>query len=354
MISAVDDPNFVPASEIKEQPEVRDALRKSAPAGAPERRPGRIARILFHLLAGVLFGLSAVLVSGGLLGRALAEISWLPRLLLAAAIAFAILALYEVVALLVLPRLRNPVARYNVERIFKLATMALLLVSLASVFFVGWYAAVVSFGLLSVILGIALQAPITSFFGWVFILVRAPYRVGDRIRIGEATGDVIDVGYLDTTLWEFGGQYLSTDHPSGRLIKFPNSLVFNSIVYNYSWPLFPYIWNEIAVQVAYESDLEFVARTMRDTVEEERGPSMTERIQVYRDLLAKTPVDELEVDERPSVLFRTSANTWVEAIVRYLVAPRRAGRVKTALTQKILARLNQAPDKVLFPKENLR
>lgn len=32
--------------------------------------------------------------------------------------------------------------------------------------------------------------------------------------------DVIDVSYLDTTLWEFGGQYLSTDHPTGRTISF--------------------------------------------------------------------------------------------------------------------------------------
>ncbi|HET9913733.1 MAG TPA: hypothetical protein VFQ13_17705, partial [Anaerolineales bacterium] len=47
---------------------------------------------------------------------------------------------------------------------------------------------------------------------------------------------------LDTTLWEFGGPYLSTQHPSGRIIKFPNSLVLNETVYNYSWPLFPYIW----------------------------------------------------------------------------------------------------------------
>ena len=39
--------------------------------------------------------------------------------------------------------------------------------------------------------------------------VRQPFRVGDRIQIAEATGDVIDVGYLDTTLWEFGGKYLS-------------------------------------------------------------------------------------------------------------------------------------------------
>ena len=66
-----------------------------------------------------------------------------------------------------------------------------------------------------------------------------------------------DVRYLDTTLWEFGGDYVSGDHPSGRIIRFPNSKVLDSIIYNYSWPLFPYIWNEIKVRVAYNSDLEF-------------------------------------------------------------------------------------------------
>src|SRR5438552_12323791 len=97
----------------------------------------------------------------------------------------------------------------------------------------------------SVIVGLAVQTPMTSFLGWIYILVRHPYRVGDRIQIEDATGDVIDVSYLDTTLWEFGGKYLSTDHPSGRIIKFPNSKVLNTMVFNYSWPLFPYIWNEI-------------------------------------------------------------------------------------------------------------
>jgi small-conductance mechanosensitive channel len=66
--------------------------------------------------------------------------------------------------------------------------------------------------LISVVLGFALQTPITSFIGWIYILVKMPYRVGDRIVIGEAAGDVIDVAYLDTTLWEFGGKHLSTDH----------------------------------------------------------------------------------------------------------------------------------------------
>jgi hypothetical protein len=36
------------------------------------------------------------------------------------------------------------------------------------------------------------------------------------------------------------------------------------------------------------------------------------------------------------------------AIVRYLVASREAGRVKTRLIKKLLAALNAAPDKVMF------
>jgi small-conductance mechanosensitive channel len=201
----------------------------------------------------------------------------------------------------------------------------------------------------SIIVGLAVQTPMKSFVAWIYILVRQPYRVGDRIKIEEATGDVIDVGYLDTTLWEFGGQYLSTDHPSGRIIKFPNEKVLDSIVYNYSWPLFPYIWNEVKFYVAYGADLEFISETMQRITEEELGEAMMERVGVYRDLLAKTPVDELEVRERPRVIFRVNDNTWLEAIVRYLVQPREAGTVKTRLIKKLLAALNTEPDKVMFP-----
>ena len=76
---------------------------------------------------------------------------------------------------------------------------------------------------------------------------------------------------------------------------------------------------------------------------------MIERVQTFRDLLARTPVDELGVHEHPRVIFRVGENTWLEAIVRYLVAPREAGRVKTRLVKKLLAALNAAPGKVMFP-----
>src|SRR6185503_13741555 len=152
----------------------------------------------------------------------------------------------------------------------------------------------------------------------------------------------------------FGGEYLSTDHPSGRVIKFPNSNVLTTPVYNYSWPLFPYIWNEIKFHIAYDSDLEWVAEVMKEVADREVGEQMQRRVLTFRELLAKTPVDEVQVREHPAVLFRVSENTWLEVILRYLVDPKQAGRVKTRLIQELLARLKAEPDRVMFPKDNMR
>ncbi len=260
----------------------------------------------------------------------------------------------KVVEIYLLSRVRDTASRFNLTRILHLVTGLAIAFLCVSMLFSNWRASLKSLGLISLILGFSLQTPITSFMGWIYILTRHPYRVGDRIKIGEAKGDVIDVSYLDTTLWEFGGDYLSTDHPSGRIIKFPNSKVLSTEVWNYSWPLFPYIWNEIKFQIAYESDLEFVAATMQKIAEKELGENMKKQIAIFRELLAQTPVNHLEVRERPSVFFRVGDNTWLEATVRYLVDPKMAGRTKNDLIRKLLAALNAAPEKVMFPKSNAR
>lgn len=276
------------------------------------------------------------------------------KLILAVGVVVACFTVLRLVDVYLIGRVRNAVYQYNLKRVSRLVMWLVIAFFVLTIFFQNWYTAVVSFGLISLILGFALQTPITSFIGWIYILVREPYRVGDRIKIGTATGDVIDVSYLDTTLWEFGGDYLSTEAPSGRIIKFPNSTVLSSPVYNYTWPLFPYIWNEIKFHIAYSSDLEFVAATMKEVAEQEVGEAMMKQVEVFRELLAHTPVNQLEVQERPVVLFRVSENTWLEAIVRYLVHPKEAGRVKSRLIQELLQRLNAAPDRVLFPGGSAR
>lgn len=343
--------------QLKHDPEIKKALSQTASTGElPKPAVKTRHKIFLGTYVAALLGLAAAYYVSrlGFLSVMGLYLHLFQRLTLGGMAGITVLAIARTIDVYFIDRLEDPVSEYNLHRILRLSTLLVLGFLLLSMLFANWYTAVVSLGLVSLILGFALQTPITSFIGWIYILVREPYRVGDRIKIDGATGDVIDVGYFDTTLWEFGGDYLSTDHPSGRVIKFPNSQVLNSAVYNYSWPLFPYIWNEIKFQVAYEADLRFIADTMRQVAEEDRGQAMLERVGIYRRLLSETPVDQLEVKEHPVVLFRVNENTWLEAICRYLVQPRQAGNVKSRLIEKMLTRLNDEPERVLFPKSNAR
>jgi small-conductance mechanosensitive channel len=344
--------------QLKEQEEIRAALKQTPgtketiPPPVPELRD----KVWFGTYLLALLGLLAIyyLLGSDLVPRETDYIPTLRNLVLGAISVVITLTVAKGIHVYWINQIDDKPARYNLTRLLNLLTFLAIIVIGLTVVSANWYTALVSLGVLSLILGFALQTPITSLIGWVYLLIRHPYRVGDRIEIAGARGDVIDVNYLDTTLWEFGGPYLSTQHPSGRIVKFPNSLVLNETVYNYSWPLFPYVWNEIKFNIAYESDLEFVAQTMVEIVEEELGEKMLSLVGVYRELLKQTPVDELQIQERPVVHFRPSDNTWLEAIVRYLVHPKESGRVKTRIITKLLEKLNTEPERVLFPKSNLR
>ncbi|PYK12031.1 MAG: mechanosensitive ion channel protein MscS [Verrucomicrobia bacterium] len=340
------------ADQISQQPEVRKELQRATGEKRRETvKPAGRDKFWFVTHAFVLAACATVyfLLGTKLISLPQTTVDLAARIIRGTALVVIVLAIARATSVYALARIEDPSTRFTLQRILHLVIGLVIVVIGLSIIFVNWYAAAAALGVGSIVVGLAVQTPMKSFIAWIYILVRQPFRVGDRIKIGDATGDVIDVNYLDTTLWEFGGQYISGDHPSGRLIKFPNEKVLEEIVYNYSWPLFPYIWNEIKFQIAYQSDLKFVADTMQQIVEKELGEEMMKRVEVFRDLLARTPVDELEVRSRPRVIFRVDEVGWINAIVRYLVSPREAGSVKTRLIPKLLAALNAEPDKVMFP-----
>jgi len=317
-------PETETAEELSKKPEVREELERTGDKKPTKKvKAATTDKFWFFTHALLLLGCAVLyyLIGTKLLPLIQSEVDLGRRFLRGFALIVIVLATAKAVRVYAIGRIEDTVTRFTLRRILLLVAGLLIAVIVISVVFVNWYGALTALGIGSIIVGLAVQTPMKSFIAWIYILVRRPFRVGDRIKIGDATGDVIDVGYLDTTLWEFGGQYISGDHPSGRVIRFPNEKVLDEIVWNYSWPLFPYIWNEIKFQVAYQ-----------------------------RDLLARTPVDELEVREHPRVIFRVDEMTWIDAIVRYLVAPREAGPVKSRLIPKLLAALNAAPERVMFPK----
>jgi small-conductance mechanosensitive channel len=146
----------------------------------------------------------------------------------------------------------DPKTRYSWKRSVSFTIGILLVVLIGSV----WIGAIGQFGaflgLLTAGLAIALKDPLTNVAGWIFIMTRQPFNLGDRIQIGEHAGDVIDIRLFQFTLLEIGN-WVHADQSTGRIIHMPNGIVFTKAQSNYSAG-FNYIWNEMTVLVTFESN----------------------------------------------------------------------------------------------------
>jgi small-conductance mechanosensitive channel len=181
-----------------------------------------------------------------------------------------------------------------------------------------------SIGLIGLALSWALQAPIESFTGWLLNSFRGYYRVGDRVAVGEVFGDVYRIDLLTTTVWEYGGpdrppHPVRAEQPTGRLITFPNSEVLTGTVVNYTRD-FPFVWDELTVPVANESDLRYAMEVLRRVAVETLGEQMREPAHVYAAILERARL-ELAVPDEPQV-FVSLDESWTNLVIRYLVGAR--------------------------------
>lgn len=223
--------------------------------------------------------------------------------------------------------------RHNLVRLIRLITASICILFIVGFLFQNLYTTAISLGLFSLILGFALQTPISSLIGWVYLITRRPYKVGDRIQIGMIKGDVVSIGYFDTTILEFSGIYLENDRLSGRVVTFPNSRVFTVEVFNYSGPSTPFIWNEAQLHVNYDSDMEFVQKCLLEAAVED----FKERYPTFD--LAKNPRFNADT------YYNVSRYGWLIAYVNYPVKPRDTTLRRSAVLQRAIQKINDSPDK---------
>ncbi|WP_435097514.1 mechanosensitive ion channel family protein [Halarchaeum sp. P4] len=297
------------------------------------------------IAGGVVLNAGGRLVTTMFYGYAAGEL--LGRALIATAVVAGFYGAYALIRRFLIRRTPDKVERHKAVSVLQLLFVVLGTLAVLGVVTDRWVPALVSLGVVGFAITFALQQPLLSLFGWLYIMVKEPYQVGDRVAIEGSKGDIIDVDFLVTTLWEVNGELVSSNQPSGRHVTVPNSVVLSTQITNFSRAEFPYVWNEVEVQVAYETDLDFASAQMRAAAEEFLGEEMEEAIAHYRELLEETPV-ELEVNERPSVNVEPE-NTFVTLRLRYLVPPKRGQKTKNELYQRIIARFNEHPDRVAFP-----
>ncbi|NEU57431.1 mechanosensitive ion channel family protein [Halorussus sp. MSC15.2] len=302
-----------------------------------------LSAVVLALAAGVVAELdfAPLTVSG------LPVVDVLTKALLVGAIVTAAYGVYGLTFEAVVERTTSKRRRHDARNVLRLVFVAVTAVAIFGVLTAQWVGVLFSLGVVGFAVTFALQQPLFSLIGWFYIVVKRPYHVGDRVAIEGSKGDVVDVDFFVTTLWEINGELVSSHQPSGRTITLPNSVVLSSHVYNYSWEEFPYVWNELGVQVAYETDLAFTKAVMEREAEALLGEEMRSRIRRYRERLDETPV-ELEVRDGPTVNVRQE-ESWVDLRLRYLVHPKRGTQVRNELYDRILSSLNDHPDRVDFP-----
>lgn len=189
-----------------------------------------------------------------------------------------------------------------------------------------------SVGLLGLAASWALQTPIESFTGWLLNAFRGYYRVGDRVEVGEVFGDVHRIDVLTTTVWEIGSPFrpgfVRAEQPTGRLITFPNNQILTGSIMNLTRD-FEFVWDELAVSVANESDLRYALSVLDDAARELFGSSMGEAAARYERILQRSGLEQ-KVAAVPEV-FVSPEDSWTTFHVRYLVHARARRKHKTEL-----------------------
>jgi small-conductance mechanosensitive channel len=194
-------------------------------------------------------------------------------------------------------------------------------------------------GLVSAGLAIALKDPLTNLFGWVFILWRRPFVVGDRIQIGQHAGDVIDLRIFQFTILEIG-HWVDADQSTGRIIHVPNGKVFSEELANYTTG-FEYIWNEVPVCVTFESNWETAKEILQEIADRHAAPLSQAAAERIRQAARRFMIMYSKLT--PIVYTRVVENG-VLLTIRYMCDPRKRRASEQAIWEDVLRAFAKQPD----------
>ncbi|CAN5538978.1 hypothetical protein BH10PLA2_BH10PLA2_06320 [soil metagenome] len=203
-------------------------------------------------------------------------------------------------------------------------------------------------GLISAGLAFALQKVVTAFAGYLVILRGKTFNVGDRIAMGGVRGDVIALGFTQTTIMKMGqppavqgadpAMWVKSRQFTGRVVTVSNAKIFDEPVYNYTHE-FPYLWEEMTLPISYAADRDRAERILLD---------VAGRHAVRTDELDQATLDELkqryflgQLGTQPRVYYRLTDN-WLELTARFVVRDRGIREVKDAISRSLLKELDAA------------
>jgi len=194
-------------------------------------------------------------------------------------------------------------------------------------------------GLVGAGLAIALRDPVVNLAGWIFILWRRPFELGDRIEVGGNVGDVVDVRIFQFTILEVGGG-LRGAQSTGRVIHVPNARLFSEPLANYTME-FAYVWNELPVLVTFESDWEQAKKILLEIVGEVAGEIVDEARSAVRRASRKYLIHYRTLTP---IVYTSVEESGVLLTARYLTGVRQRRGIAEAIWERLLRALADEPE----------
>ncbi|HEV2113815.1 MAG TPA: mechanosensitive ion channel family protein, partial [Terriglobales bacterium] len=188
-------------------------------------------------------------------------------------------------------------------------------------------------GLLTAGLAVALQNVILSVVGYFFLIGKYGVRVGDRVQVAGVTGDIIDIGLVRMNLMEVGG-FGSGPRPTGRVVVFPNAVVFQATGLYKQAPGARFVWHEVGLTLAPESDYQEAEKRMLEavkTVFDEYKEDIEQQHHRMAVALAPLTVASLEPESRVRL-----AGGVLRVAVRYPVDLANAAEIDDRITRAVL------------------
>ena len=205
------------------------------------------------------------------------------------------------------------------------------------------------FGLIAAALTIALKDLFINMSGWIFILTRKPFQLGDRIQVGEHRGDVIDIRVFQFTINEIGN-WVDADQSTGRIIHIPNGKVFTEPQANFSQG-FSHIWHEINVLITFESNWQKAKEILTEIVNvhasklsEEAKSTLIEASKKYM----------IIYNQLTPIVYTKVKDSGVQLSMRFLITPQSRRGTEEKIWEDVLKAFAQHDDiNLAYPTQRI-
>ncbi|MDD6756902.1 MAG: mechanosensitive ion channel family protein [bacterium] len=180
---------------------------------------------------------------------------------------------------------------------------------------------------------IALREIILNFFCGIYIKVKKPFQVEDRIEVKDIKGDVMNISSLNFEVLEISNKE-EHGQSTGVIVTFPNSIVCSEPVRNLNKG-FKYVWDELTVKVPIDCDL---AKNKQELYK------IVNNIEIIRNIpkKMKSQINDINTTNRvyfnkyDPTIYTKIVDDHIELTIRYLMHPKKGRFVESVIWNKIL------------------